>query len=249
MSRIISIFSGKGGVGKTTIASNLAAALSSKFNKSVILVDCNITTSHLGMHLGLYEHPVNLNHVLRGEADVNDAIYKHLDNMKIVPASLSLRDMNGVDVSRLKSVIDRLDGKADFILLDTAPGLGREAVSVLNASKEVLFVSRLFMPSVSDLIKCREAVKDLGTIPLGIVLNMSTGRDELNKSDIEDLMDLPVIGNIPQNKNISKSLVAKKPVVVYNPNCSVSKEFYKIAGKITGEYRKFGILDKFRNVF
>jgi septum site-determining protein MinD len=75
MTRIIGIVSGKGGVGKTTIVANLGAALASFYKKRVIIVDCNVTTSHLGLYLGMYYHPVSLNQVLRGEASMDDAIY------------------------------------------------------------------------------------------------------------------------------------------------------------------------------
>ena len=241
-SRIISVFSGKGGVGKTTVASNLAAALSLKFNNSVIVVDCNITASHMGIHFGRYQLPINLNQVLRGEADIKDAIYDHYHKIKIIPASLSFKDLRRVDMSRLKKLMKKLEGEADFILLDTAPGLGREAMSVLRASKEVLFVSTPFVPSVADIIRCQEAIKNLEIKPTGLVLNMSSKMDELNKEDIEKLVDLPILEVIPMSKNILKSLIFKKPVVILKPNCRVSRKFYNLAAKIKGEEYKYSLL-------
>jgi septum site-determining protein MinD len=64
LTRIIGIVSGKGGTGKTTAAVNIGAALAMRHKKDVIIVDCNITTSHLGMYMGLYYYPISLNHVL-----------------------------------------------------------------------------------------------------------------------------------------------------------------------------------------
>lgn len=88
MTKVITITSGKGGVGKTTTAINLAAALNS-LGKDVILVDSNLTTPNVGIHLGAPIVPVTLNHVLLGKAKVGDAIYEHSSGTKILPSSLS----------------------------------------------------------------------------------------------------------------------------------------------------------------
>ncbi len=243
MSRVISISSGKGGVGKTTVATNLAAALSFKFKDSVIVVDCNITASHLGLHFGKYYYPVNLNHVLRGEADLKDAIYEHSHGIKFIPASLSFKDLKRTDIGEIKKLISELKKEADFIILDTAPGLGRETMSVLRASDEVIFVSTLFTPSIADLIRCNEAVKEMDTRALGIVLNMSSRRDELSKEEVESLVGLPVLEVIPTDKNILKSLIARQPVVLYKPKCRVSRKFYSIAAQIKGVEYTHGLFD------
>jgi septum site-determining protein MinD len=87
MSRLIAVISGKGGVGKTTTAINLGTALN-KFGKDVIIVDANLTTPNVGLHLGAPIVPVNLNHVLLGKAKVADAVYEHESGTKIVPSSL-----------------------------------------------------------------------------------------------------------------------------------------------------------------
>ena len=76
MTRIITVASGKGGVGKTTLVSNLATALAN-FKKSVIAVDGNLTTPNLGLHLGIPLYPVTLQDVLNGHSSLNEALYYH----------------------------------------------------------------------------------------------------------------------------------------------------------------------------
>ena len=73
--RVLGIVSGKGGVGKTTIATNLALALS-EIGREVVIVDCNITTSHVGFSFGFYYYPITLNDVLKGLFDLRRAVYK-----------------------------------------------------------------------------------------------------------------------------------------------------------------------------
>src|SRR3972149_8002988 len=101
MKKIIVITSGKGGVGKTTTAINLGAALN-YFGKDVVVLDANLTTPNVGLHLGAPIVPVNSNHVLSGKANVVDAIYEHESGTKIVPSSLSVKELGHINHSRLR---------------------------------------------------------------------------------------------------------------------------------------------------
>lgn len=228
--RIIGIVSGKGGVGKTTLVSNLGVALTN-FGKSVAAVDCNITTSHLGFNFGFYYYPITLNHVLKGEATILDATYSHSSGLKIIPASLSVDDLMGVEIEKLKSVlsIDRID----IALLDSAPGIGREAMGVLNACSEVLFVTVPYVNAVSDVIRCATVTKQLGINPLGIVLNMVRNDPyELTESQVEEMVRLPVIAKIPFDLNIQRSLAAGVPSITYTPNSQASIATMKLAAEL-----------------
>ena len=86
MKKIIVIASGKGGVGKTTTAINLAAALN-HFGKKVLIIDANLTTPNVGIHLNSPEVPVNLNHVLNGEATALEAVYEHDSGINVILSS------------------------------------------------------------------------------------------------------------------------------------------------------------------
>jgi cell division ATPase MinD len=251
MVRIIGIVSGKGGVGKTTIGLNLGAALSQHFKKSVTIIDCNVTTSHLGLYLGMYYCPITLNKVLRGEYTAEEAIQSHHSGLKIIPASLSLSDLDGIDMTEIRNSIKSLFDKNDIILLDGGPGLGREAVATLKASDEILYVTNPYIPFAMDIVRNQEVVNDLGVKPLGIVLNMIHGKKyEMNAKEIEELTRLPVIAKIPFDRNVHKSLALKTPIVTYKPYSPASKEIVKLASTITGETYQFeGALQKFLNRF
>jgi len=235
LTRIIGVVSGKGGVGKTTLAANLGIALSN-FGKKVTVVDCNVTTSHLGFYFSLYYYPKTLNHVLKGEASLLEATYLHKPNFSIVPASLTLEDLVGVDIAQLKSFIWELSINNDIILLDSAPGLGREATSVLNTSKEALFVTIPTIPAVSDIIKCNKIVTQLNIKPLGVILNMvKKSLHELTEGDVEELTNLPVLAKIPYDKNVEKSLEAGVPTIDFKPYSPASISFTKLAADLIGE--------------
>ena len=128
MAKIISVISGKGGVGKTTTVSNLGAALVSK-GKEVIVIDGNVTTPNLSLHLGIPFYPLTLHDVLKKKIPITSAIYEHPSGLKIIPASLSVDAMKGVSMEKMENALWSLLGSADIILVDSAAGLGREAMS------------------------------------------------------------------------------------------------------------------------
>ncbi|MFH8086766.1 MAG: cell division ATPase MinD [Candidatus Aenigmatarchaeota archaeon] len=253
MARVIGIVSGKGGVGKTTLTANLGVSLAHFFNKNVTVIDCNITTSHLSLYLGIHFCPTSLNKVLRNEISIEEALYKHYSGANIIPASLSWKDLEGVDVIQIKDSIKKLFDKTDIILLDAAPGLGREALAAMKACDEVIFVTMPYVPCVMDVIRCLEVVNEIGVKPLGIVLNMvGNERYEMKKKEVEQLTGLPVIASIPSDKNVLKSLALRTPVVLFNKNSKASKEIIKLAGNLIGEtYREEGffsrLLKRFRS--
>lgn len=236
MARIISIISGKGGVGKTTVGLNLGASLAKHFKKNVTLVDCNVTTSHVGLYLGMYYCPITLNKVLRGEYNINEAVNQHYSGMNVVPASLSLSDLDGVDVTELRNKLKGLFNDNDIILLDGSPGLGREGVASLKASDEVLYVTNPYIPFVMDIVRCQEVAKEVGVKPLGVVVNMANNKKyEMTNKEIEELTKLPVIAKIPHDKNVHRSLTLKMPVVMFKPYTAASKELIKLSSKLIGE--------------
>jgi septum site-determining protein MinD len=237
--RVISIFSGKGGVGKSTVTSNIGASLASKYKKDVVIVDCNLTTSHLSLSLGMYYCPTNINHVLRGEKDIFDVLYQHPSGMRIAPASLSLKDLKNVDMSKLRDVLEDLKGGVDYVLLDTSPGLGRETYSAIHACDEGLIVTNPNIPAVADVIKCREILDDVNKKSLGVVLNMVNNKSyELSRKEVERLTGMPVLASVPHDRNIHMSLAKKMPVVMYKPNAKCSKEFLRVAGWLSGEQQR-----------
>jgi septum site-determining protein MinD len=236
LARIIGVVSGKGGVGKTTVSINLGTILAKHHQKNVTLVDCNVTTSHLSLYLGMYYCPVTLNKVLRGENYIEDSVHHHFSGMNIIPASLSLNDLEGIDITELRNSLKGIFNKNDIIILDGSPGLGREAMATIKASDELLYVTNPYVPFIMDVIRCQEVAKEIGAKPLGIVLNMvHKKKHEMTKHEIEELTKLPVISTIPFDTNVHKSLALKMPIALYKPNTAASKELFKLASFLIGE--------------
>jgi len=252
MARVISIFSSKGGVGKTTIAANLGAILSSKFHKKVTVIDCNLTSSHLALYLGIYYSPITLNKVLRGDYQINEAIYVHSSGMQVIPASLSVTELEGTDLLKLPNIISSLEPSNDFLILDSAPGLGREAMASLKSSREVLLVTTPIVSTVLDIVRAQEVLREIGIKPIGIVVNMATGASyEMRKEEIEQLTGLRVIATIPYDKNVYRSTALKQPIFLLDPKNRASKELIRLGAYISGEeyFEKKSFLEKMADKF
>ena len=247
MAKIITITSGKGGVGKTTTAINLGAALNS-FGKEVIIVDANLTTPNVGLHLGAPIVPVNLNHVLAGKADVIDAIYEHDSGTKIIPSSLSVKELRKINHSKLKDVGKKLKKMADYIIFDSAAGLGAEAIAAIEVADELIIVTNPEIPAVTDALKASKVIEELGKDVKGVIVaRVENTRDEMPIANIQDMLELPIIGVVPEDRRVKQSVLAKDALVHAFPNSKAARAYRKIAARIIGHtaYKeKRGFWDK-----
>lgn len=229
MTRIIGVVSGKGGVGKSTIVSNLLYGLS-ELGQDVIGIDSNLTTPHLGLHFGLHLAPKTLHDVLRDEEKISNVMYPHPYGFKIIPASMNVSALRDVNPEKLSNVVSSLEGRTDIVLLDCAPGLGREAVSGIQAANEILLVTNPDLPSVADALKTLKLSESLNKKVIGVVVNRVRKKShELSREDIESMLEVPVLAEIPEDEKVPESIAAKKPIVDYNPGSNAAIGIRKLS--------------------
>lgn len=236
MTRIIGIISGKGGVGKTSIITNLGAAIQS-FGKEVLLIDGNVTTPNISLQLGLAGARKTLHHVMRGEAHVSEAIYIHPPtNMKVIPAGLSIKDLKSTFKKNIEKIVMELIGYTDIILIDASAGLGIESKYAIEACDEVIIVTNPELTAVTDALKAVEVSKMIGKKVLGVIINKHTGaKHELKPSNISSFLGLPVLSIIPMDVHLQKSLNLYTPVVTSYPRSKAAKELRAVAARIIGQ--------------
>jgi septum site-determining protein MinD len=241
MTRIITILSGKGGVGKTTLVANIGTSLAS-MGKDVTIFDANLTTPNLGLHLGIPLFPVTLHDVLKGTANIKDAVYWHDSGLKIVPAGLSLKDLRGSDARELPNALLDLLGSTDIILLDAAAGLGRETMAAIEASDEILLVTNPDLPSVTDALKAAKLAEQMGSKITGVVINRRSGRDhEMKTYEVESMLEgIPVLSEVPEDLAVQRSIAKRIPVVQNYPNSAASQEIKRLAAQLIG--REYNIM-------
>ena len=256
MTRVLGVVSGKGGVGKTTTSVNLAYALRN-LNQKVILVDCNLSTPHMSYYLGTTDYKYTLNDVSLGRVNIMSALHTY-DGIRHIPASLNLKDLVGLDPTKIKKHLKSLmvPSKVDFIILDSAPGLGREAVSVLDTANEIVFVTTPYVPMLNDVIRCKSVLTEMqGGKTLHLVLNMVTGeKHEIHYKTIADVVDIPIVGQIPYDKGVLHSLSFKSPIVTYKPDSFASIGFMQLAStllnkefRVPAKYKLYQLFNKVKN--
>jgi septum site-determining protein MinD len=249
-SLVIGILSGKGGVGKTTIVTNLGAVLAKEYGKRVILVDGNVFSSHLGLYLNLYEDfKVTLRDVLNRRAPIQQAIYIHPDTgLRILPAPL---EGGKINLRKIGSVIRKLSRDYDITIIDTAPGLGKEVLTIASNLDAGFVVTTPDLPSVTDALKTIKILERTKTHVLGVILNRVTQEKyELSKNEIESICRYPCCSLVPEDKNIPKSIARGIPLVIDRPSSMASIEIKKLAAALIGvEYRPQSLIYSLKKMF
>ncbi|HIK02924.1 TPA: P-loop NTPase [archaeon] len=242
--RYIAILSGKGGVGKTTTTINLAVALA-QLNHRVVVVDTNLVTPNVSLHLGLPPTPTNLNAVLKNQAKIHEAVTYHESGIHVIPAGLSvLESANNITVD-FKDALAPLSDKYDFVLLDCAAGLWGQIAKAVKAADDVLIVTNPELPALVDALKSIKMAEKLGINVKGVILNKSSGEShEVKQETIDGILNgTRILTRIPFDKNVLKSASRRKPIVYAKPYSPAARAYKKFAAEMAGVHYKESVAD------
>ena len=206
-----------------------------------MVVDSNISPPNVGIHLGAPIVPVTLNHLLGNTAEVSDAVYKHESGIKILPASLSTQDLNKTKQENMKSVVEKLKKYSDYIFLDCSAGISRETENSILASDEAIIVTQPEMPSVTDALKAIRLCEQLKVPVRGFILTRHKWRkSEMQAESILEMLEVPALGLIPEDKRVQKALSIKSPIVNSFPRSKASKAYLQTARRLLSLQEKEG---------
>ena len=234
MSKIIVIISGKGGVGKTTSAINLGAAIN-YFGKDVVIIDGNLSTPNVGIHLGSPEVPVTLNQVMAKKADLFEAVYEHESGLKIVPSSLSIKELKKTRPENLKNFKKEFGDLAEYVIVDSAAGLGNEALSAMEIADELIIITNPEMPAITDALKTIKLAEEMKKSIMGtIVTRVQKNKFEMIPEIVKEMLEIPILGMIPEDTYVQRALSKKDALMHLHPKSKSARAYKEIAANLIG---------------
>ncbi len=243
--RVITVTSGKGGVGKSNLTLGLALALT-KLRKKVLIWDADLGLANIDVLLGL-KTSVTIHDLLSGSKSLNEVIVEGPGGLKIMPAAsgiLELGELSESQKQRLLSEFDDYDGDLDYLLIDTAAGIGSNVLYFNLAAQERIVVLTNEPTSITDayaLIKVlytRYQQKSFHILP-----NQVSGPKEAKSvfgllSAVADKhlneVSLHLIGYVPRDDTVTRAVRAQKPFLLTDPEAEASKQVMEIAKRLIG---------------
>ena len=247
--QVITISSGKGGVGKTTTVANLAVALAADGVK-VVCLDGDIGLRNLDVVMGLENRIVyDIVDVIEGRCKLRQAMIrdKHLPELYLIPAAQT-RDKNAVSPSDMQRICNELRPDVDFVLIDSPAGIERGFRNAIAPADRVLVVTNPEVSAVRDadrVIGILEAEEKRSSALIINRLNQALVKqhDMLSAEDVLDLLGIPLIGIVPEDESVIVSSNRGTPVA-QDTKSRAGLAFRNIAKRIKGEEVPFLDMEK-----
>ncbi len=238
---IITVFGAKGGIGKTTISSNLAVALAAEAHQTVALVDMDTRfgdvaiTMDIPVDRSIADLARNLDNVDR--TTLKDYLVVHESGVHILPAPTRPSDWRNLTARHIRDVVDVLAQTHDFVILDT-PGTFNEIVAAaIEVGTMILLVTTLDMASIKDTVLALEMLHErFGNDEerIKLVLNRAGIDTGVREKDVEQTLDSPLWWRIPQDNEVVKAAQLGRPIVMAKPNSRASLEIREMARALAG---------------
>jgi septum site-determining protein MinD len=237
---VVTVTSGKGGVGKTTTSANLGIALASMGQK-VVCIDSDIGLRNLDVVMGLENRIVyDLVDAVEGRCRTSQAMIhdKRFETLFLIPAAQT-RDKNAVSPSDMIKLCEVLRNEVDWIIIDSPAGIERGFRNALAPADQVLVITNPEVSAVRDADRIIGLVEAEEKGPAKLVINrlnpvMVRRGDMLSAEDVVELLAVPLIGIVPEDETVLVSTNHGQPVVM-NEKSRAGRSFMNIAKRLKGE--------------
>jgi flagellar biosynthesis protein FlhG len=251
--RTIAITGGKGGVGKSNVAVNVALELANA-GWRVTLLDANLALANADVLLGLNPQ-YHLGHVLSGERTLEEVIIKTENGVRLIPGGSGIEEIANLSQAQHKRLISELtamEGESDFMIIDTSAGIGHNVTSVLNAASDVVIVTTPDPTAVIDAYATIKVVhRDSPKKPISIIVNDVIGIGDADQvfgqiqSAAKRFLNRPIthLGSIPRDAELAEAVRQQVPVVHYAPETPASQSLRLIARQLDQAHRTSDLSD------
>lgn len=237
--RVVSVTSGKGGVGKTAVVTNVAVAMA-KRGKKVLVIDADLGLANIDVILGL--NPIyNLNHFFKGEMGLEDIMVEGPYGLKILPAGSGVQQYTHLDGQlkmRFIDAIDNLQDEFDLVLIDTEAGISDNVTYFNVAAQDILVVTTPEPTAITDayalmkLLSSQYHQKNF-LLCVNSVRNSSEGLDVFEKLTMVSgrYLDISIdyLGAIPFDRKMHEAVRSQQVIQELYPDHKVSRAFVELA--------------------
>ncbi len=238
--KVVTVTSGKGGVGKSTTTANLGIALA-RLGKKVVMIDADIGLRNLDVIMGLENRIVyDLVDVVEGRSKLRQAMIKHkqFPDLHLIPAAQT-RDKTAVSPADMIQICNKLRDDFDFILIDSPAGIERGFRNAVAPADRVLIVTNPEVSAVRDADRVIGLLEAENKGPGQLILNrlkpaMVKRGEMLSPSDVTDLLGLEIIGIVPEDDLVIPASNSGVPVTL-NDTSRAGIAFNNIARRLCGE--------------
>jgi pilus assembly protein CpaE len=240
---VIGVFSPKGGVGKTTIATNIAIGLGKIAPMGVVIVDLDLQFGDVAS--GLYLNPEHtVTDAVSPAASQDSLVLKafltvHPGGIYALCAPLSPIDADDITPDQVSRLIEQLSEQFQYVVVDTAPGLPEIGLAAMEQCTDVVWVSAMDIPSVRGLRAGLDILRRLDILPetRHVVLNMAEAKSGLTVQDIESTIGAPVDVSIPRSKAVAFSTNRGIPVLQEPVKDPATKGFNQLVNRFNPAWR------------
>ena len=239
--RIVAVFSPKGGVGKTVVATNVAAALAERCSEPVCLADVDLQYGDVAVALGVPpEHSIVDAAGAAGRDDpgvVRELMTRHRSGLLVLPGPREPMMGLALDPAEVEALCTDLRTIAAVTVVDVPSVFDDATFAVLDAADEILLVASMDIPSIKNLKVGLQAFDLVGLAgpKLRLVLNRATAQVKLDPREVERVLGIPVAFPVPYDVAVPVALNAGESVITHAPRSAAARAFGHIAESVLGD--------------
>ena len=242
--RLITVFSAKGGCGKTTLSTNLAATLADGGKNEVVLVDLDLAFGDVAIALQLFPQHTIADAVVLGESIDESALRSlltpHSPGLMALAAPMQPGVEKTIDATLVTQILLLLKDMFDYVVVDTPPAFDDQVLAAFDASDCIALIATLDIPALKKLKLTLETL-DLLDYPKerwNLILNRADSKVGLAIPEVEKTLGHTISVQIPSSRDVPATINRGVPIVLDDPRHPVSEAIFAVARSCVGEYSK-----------
>ncbi len=241
---VITVFGAKGGIGKTTISTNLATSLAKHSNSSVAIVDMDTRFGDVAIMMDVVVE-FSIADVGRsienvGRESISEYLVQHSSGVEILPAPLHPTEWGSISRQHISKIVDLLAQTHDYVVIDTPGAFNELVATALEDANIILLITSMDLASIKDTALALEMLRaaSVSEDKIKLIINHSTSANSLRPEDVERVLDYSVFWRIPHDVAVSNSNQLGQPIVLAKPYARASRAINDISMSLAGLRRE-----------